>query len=116
MAPYLGYITLCLSLCFAVMQFFTSFNKNSNFLLLFHKITVIGIFFGTLFSFFSLIYSHIISDFSVFNVFQNSHTTKPLLYKISGVWGTHEGSMLIWMFVISITNYFILIPGDSINT
>ena len=52
-------------------------------------------------------YSHIISDFSVLNVFQNSHTTKPLLYKISGVWGNHEGSMLLWILVLSFVNYWI---------
>ena len=52
-------------------------------------------------------YVHIVSDFSVLNVFQNSHTTKPLLYKISGVWGNHEGSMLLWILVLTIFNYFI---------
>jgi len=54
-----------------------------------------------------LIYSHIISDFSVLNVYQNSHTTKPMLYKISGVWGNHEGSMLLWIIVLTFFNYFI---------
>ena len=107
MVPYIGYITLWISLFFAILQFFTSFKKDLNSLLLFHKITANGLLLGTLFSFFSLMYSHIISDFSVLNVFQNSHTTKPLLYKISGVWGNHEGSMLLWMLVLSITNYFI---------
>jgi len=52
-------------------------------------------------------YVHIVSDFSVLNVFQNSHTTKPLLYKISGVWGNHEGSMLLWILVLTVFNYFI---------
>jgi cytochrome c-type biogenesis protein CcmF len=52
-------------------------------------------------------YSHVVSDFSVLNVFQNSHTTKPLLYKISGVWGNHEGSMLLWILVLTLFNYFI---------
>ena len=107
MAPTLGNITLWLSLCFAILQFFTSFKKNNNSLLLFYKIVVVGILLSILFSFFSLMYSHIISDFSVLNVFQNSHTTKPLLYKISGVWGNHEGSMLLWMLVLSVTNYWI---------
>ena len=52
-------------------------------------------------------YAHVVSDFSVLNVFQNSHTTKPLLYKIAGVWGSHEGSMLLWILVLTIFNYFI---------
>ena len=63
--------------------------------------------FSSLISFFLLMYVHIVSDFSVLNVFQNSHTTKPLLYKISGVWGNHEGSMLLWILVLTIFNYFI---------
>ena len=53
-------------------------------------ITLIG-------SFFLLIYAHVTSDFSFVHVVQYSHTTKPLLYKISGVWGNHEGSMLLWL-------------------
>ncbi len=107
MAPSLGYFTLWLALCFSILQFFTSFIKDTSYQTQFNKITVIGLLLSTLFSFFSLMYSHVISDFSVLNVFQNSHTTKPLLYKISGVWGNHEGSMLLWMLVLSITNYFI---------
>ena len=107
MAPTLGNIALWLSLCFAILQFFTSFKKNNNSLLLFYKIAVTSVLLSILFSFFSLMYSHIISDFSVLNVFQNSHTTKPLLYKISGVWGNHEGSMLLWILVLSLVNYWI---------
>ncbi len=56
----------------------------------------------TILSFFSLMYAYIISDFSNFNVFQNSHSDKPLIYKISGTWGNHEGSMLLWMSILSI--------------
>ena len=107
MAPSLGNITLWLSLSFATLQFFASFKKNTSSIPQFHKIAVIGLLLSTLFSFFSLMYSHVISDFSVLNVFQNSHTSKPLLYKISGVWGNHEGSMLLWMLVLSATNYWI---------
>lgn len=48
-----------------------------------------------------LVYCYIVSDFSVLNVATNSHTAKPLLYKISGSWGNHEGSMLLWMWMLS---------------
>ena len=44
---------------------------------------------------------HIVSDFSVRNVFENSHTAKPLLYKVTGVWGNHEGSMLLWVLILA---------------
>eukprot|EP01037_Dinobryon_pediforme_P013999 gene13999-14117_t len=49
-----------------------------------------------------LTYAHIIDDFSVLNVFENSHSLKPLVYKISGVWGNHEGSMLLWVLILSL--------------
>jgi cytochrome c-type biogenesis protein CcmF len=52
-------------------------------------------------AFAALIYCHASSDFSVTNVVLNSHSTKPLLYKITGTWGNHEGSMLLWVWVLS---------------
>ncbi|TDR90047.1 heme lyase CcmF/NrfE family subunit [Enterovirga rhinocerotis] len=54
------------------------------------------------FSFATLVAAHVTSDFSVENVFQNSHTAKPLIYKISGVWGNHEGSMLLWVAILAL--------------
>ena len=60
----------------------------------------------TLISFFSLMYAYMISDFSNYNVFQNSHSNKPLIYKISGTWGNHEGSMLLWLSILSIFSFF----------
>jgi cytochrome c-type biogenesis protein CcmF len=50
----------------------------------------------------ALTYAHVASDFSLVNVYENSHSAKPLIYKISGVWGNHEGSMLLWVLVLSI--------------
>jgi len=57
-------------------------------------------------SFFSLMYAYVVSDFSNYNVFQNSHSNKPLIYKISGTWGNHEGSMLLWLCILSIFSFF----------
>ena len=48
----------------------------------------------------SLIFAYVNSDFSNFNVFQNSHSDKPLIYKITGAWGNHEGSIFIWVIAI----------------
>src|SRR5262245_36711991 len=45
---------------------------------------------------------YVVSDFSVINVFENSHSAKPLIYKITGVWGNHEGSMLLWVLILSV--------------
>lgn len=53
-------------------------------------------------SFAALTYAYIVSDFSVLNVASNSHSEKPLLYKISGVWGNHEGSMMLWVLILAI--------------
>src|ERR1700738_1343279 len=53
-------------------------------------------------AFATFMHAHIISDFSVRNVFENSHTAKPMLYKLSGVWGSHEGSMMLWVLMLTL--------------
>jgi cytochrome c biogenesis factor len=50
----------------------------------------------------ALTQAYVTSDFSVANVVANSHSAKPLLYKISGVWGNHEGSMLLWALILAL--------------
>ena len=114
MTIYLGNLLLSLSLIFSISQFIISRKKSK---LKFISISVNGLFICSFLSFVLLIYSHIISDFSVLNVYQNSHTTKPLLYKISGVWGNHEGSLLLWILVLTIFNYFLfkLYNNNNLN-
>lgn len=56
----------------------------------------------TLFSFCALTYAFVVSDFSVRLVALNSHSLKPMLYKVSGVWGNHEGSMLLWLLILTL--------------
>ncbi|MBB4197704.1 heme lyase NrfEFG subunit NrfE [Rhodoblastus sphagnicola] len=51
----------------------------------------------------ALTYAHVVSDFSLVNVVENSHSTKPMLYKISGVWGNHEGSMMLWALILTLS-------------
>ena len=51
-------------------------------------------------SFAALTYAYVTSDFSVVNVWENSYSAKPLIYKISGVWGNHEGSVLLWVLIL----------------
>jgi len=55
----------------------------------------------TALAFVTLVHAYVISDFSVVNVAQNSHSEKPLLYKITGVWSNHEGSMLLWLLILT---------------
>ncbi|WP_068317109.1 heme lyase CcmF/NrfE family subunit [Polycladidibacter hongkongensis] len=60
------------------------------------------IFAFVLLSFVALTYAYLTSDFSVLNVAENSHSDKPLIYKISGVWGNHEGSILLWVLILAL--------------
>ncbi len=62
-------------------------------------------------SFLGLIISFIASDFSNETVFNNSHTTKPLFYKISGTWGNHEGSLLLWLLVLTLFIFLFLLKS-----
>ena len=66
-------------------------------------------------SFIVLLVGYIFSDFSLSNVYENSHTTKPLLYKISGVWGNHEGSLLLWINILVLFSFLFLIKNHTIN-
>ncbi len=59
-------------------------------------------FFLTAFAFGALTYAFVTSDFSLRVVVQNSHTAKPMLYKVAGVWGNHEGSMLLWVLILTL--------------
>ncbi|QUD86110.1 heme lyase CcmF/NrfE family subunit [Phenylobacterium montanum] len=73
-----------------------------------------GAFAATAFAFGCLMIAFVTSDFSVANVAANSHTAKPLLYKISGVWGSHEGSMLLWDLALTGFGACIALGGDSL--
>ncbi|NOD75312.1 MULTISPECIES: heme lyase CcmF/NrfE family subunit [unclassified Ruegeria] len=56
----------------------------------------------TAFSFGALIWAFVVSDFSLRIVVENSHSAKPMIYKISGTWGNHEGSMLLWVLIVTL--------------
>ena len=59
--------------------------------------------------FFTLIAAFIVSDFSLITVYQNSHTLKPIFYKIAGTWGNHEGSLLLWVIILTIFSFLFLV-------
>jgi cytochrome c-type biogenesis protein CcmF len=65
-------------------------------------------------SFAALVTLHVSSDFSVLNVFENSHSMKPLIYKITGVWGNHEGSMLLWVSILALFGGLVAIFGNNL--
>ena len=106
MAPIIGFALLLLvfSICIFLPVFnFWSLRKTSHLDYL-NKISLFLIgtaFFCAAFSQLSLIYSFLISDYSVSNVYNNSHHLKPFIYKISGSWGNHEGSMLLLISILS---------------
>ncbi|MEI8178448.1 heme lyase CcmF/NrfE family subunit [Aestuariivirga sp.] len=62
----------------------------------------------------ALMHAYIVSDFSVLNVVENSHSAKPLLYKISGVWGNHEGSMLLWVLILALYGAAVALFGQNL--
>jgi len=73
-----------------------------------YKLSLFQITFSIL-SFLTLIIGYIVSDFSLINVYENSHTSKPFFYKIAGTWGNHEGSLLLWVNILVLFSYLFLI-------
>ncbi len=65
-------------------------------------------------SFAALTWLHVTSDFSVANVFENSHSLKPMIYKITGVWGNHEGSMLLWVLILALFGALVAAFGNNL--
>jgi cytochrome c-type biogenesis protein CcmF len=68
----------------------------------------------TLASFAALVALHVTSDFSVANVYENSHSLKPLIYKITGVWGNHEGSMMLWVSILALFGGMVAAFGNNL--
>lgn len=66
------------------------------------------------FSFGVLTWGYVVSDFSVKNVFENSHSLKPMIYKISGVWGNHEGSMMLWVLILTLFSTMVALFGANL--
>ncbi|MBI3674682.1 MAG: heme lyase CcmF/NrfE family subunit [Rhizobiales bacterium] len=65
-------------------------------------------------AFAALMHAYVISDFSVQNVFENSHSEKPLIYKISGVWSNHEGSLILWVLILALFGAAVAVFGNNL--
>ena len=113
---YIGNYSLIISLIFSLVIFFNSIlcfkkknikTQNNLSKLIFFQ------FFFILISFFSLILLFVISEFSNVTVFNNSHITKPLFYKISGTWGNHEGSLILWLFILTLFIFLYYIKSKN---
>ena len=78
-----------------------------------YKFSLFQLFFS-ISSFFVLLLAYILSDFSLVNVYENSHSNKPLFYKISGTWGNHEGSLLLWINILVLfSSLFLFLTKNS---
>ena len=112
----IGYYALVIGLAVSIPIFFFSIiNLINNEIL---DIKIISFSFIQLLlviiSFLGLIVSFVLSDFSNETVFNNSHTTKPIFYKISGTWGNHEGSLLLWLLVLTLFIFVFLIKSKNL--
>ncbi len=112
----IGNFLLFLNVLLSILIIYNSYNclKTSN-NLIFRKIYKLSLFQSTsiLICFFTLISAYLISDFSLINVYQNSHSLKPIFYKISGTWGNHEGSLLLWAIILTIFSFLFLIFNNK---
>ena len=108
------YIALLISI-FVISKTLLSLRKSSITLSgnIFSLISVQSIM--VIISFLTLIYAFVTSDFSNETVYNNSHTTKPLFYKISGTWGNHEGSLLLWLLVLTIFLFIFTVESKNLS-
>ena len=111
-----GNFLLILSILFTsfiIYQSFACLKKTND--IIFKSIYKISLLQSTtiLICFFTLVGAFMVSDFSLINVYQNSHTLKPIFYKISGTWGNHEGSLLLWVIILTIFSFLFLITNKN---
>ena len=105
---------LNLSLSLLIIYFaFLELKKNQSFIN--KKIYYISLTQSTLIivCFFTLIAGFLTSDFSISTVYQNSHSLKPILYKVSGTWGNHEGSLLLWVIILTVFSFLFLVTNKK---
>ena len=108
----IGNFLLFLNVFLSFLVIFYSFqNLKTSQNKIFKNIYQINLFQCTfiLICFFTLISAFLTSDFSLLSVYQNSHSLKPTFYKISGTWGNHEGSLLLWVIILTIFSFLFLI-------
>ncbi len=115
MANLIGFYSLIFGLCFSFLIIFFSIRNFSDKRTFDNKLISLTFlqFFFVILSFLGLITSFVNSDFSNETVFNNSHTTKPLFYKISGTWGNHEGSLLLWLLVLTLFIFIFLLKSKE---
>ena len=117
MIPELGHFALILALAVALVQGtlpLVGASRGDLRLMALGRTAALTQAFLVLIAFGALTQAFVTSDFSVANVVANSHSAKPLLYKVSGVWGNHEGSMLLWALILALFGAAVAIFGANL--
>ncbi|MCX5493099.1 heme lyase CcmF/NrfE family subunit [Kaistia dalseonensis] len=113
----LGHYALVLALALAIaggtLPFYGALRGDERLMAIAPSTTIMQFVFVA-FSFAALTHAYLVSDFSVLNVVENSHSLKPLLYKITGVWGNHEGSMLLWVLILALFGALVALFGNNL--
>jgi cytochrome c-type biogenesis protein CcmF len=101
----MGHFALVLALCVAVLQSVVPLYgaaRNDATLMGWARPAALAQFLFVAIAFFALMHAYAVSDFSLANVAANSNSLKPMLYKLTGVWSNHEGSMTLWVFILAL--------------
>ncbi|SKA04992.1 cytochrome c-type biogenesis protein CcmF [Enhydrobacter aerosaccus] len=117
MIPELGHFALILALAVALVQAtlpFVGAARGDIRLMELGRMAALTQAFLIVLSFAALMQAYVASDFSVATVVANSHSAKPLLYKISGVWGNHEGSMMLWVLILALFGAAVALFGETL--
>ena len=112
----IGNTLLFLNLLLGVSIIYFAFqNLKTNEIAVSKKIYHICLFQSTfiIICFITLVTAFVVSDFSIINVYQNSHSLKPFFYKVSGTWGNHEGSLLLWVIILTIFSFLFLLYNKN---
>ncbi|WP_173931153.1 heme lyase CcmF/NrfE family subunit [Chelativorans sp. Marseille-P2723] len=117
MSVELGHFALVLALALALVQSFAPLvgaRLGHSALMRMGEPAAITVFGLTAAAFAALTFAYVQSDFSVLNVWENSHSAKPLLFKITGTWGNHEGSMLLWVLILALFGALVAAFGRNL--
>src|SRR3979411_2260176 len=113
----IGHFALVLALCVSVLQASLPLYgaaRGDTALIAWARPAAFAQFLFVAVAFFALMHAYAVSDFSLANVAANSNSTKPLLYKLSGVWSNHEGSMLLWVFILALFGAAVALFGQNL--
>ncbi|HEX4409776.1 MAG TPA: heme lyase CcmF/NrfE family subunit [Xanthobacteraceae bacterium] len=119
MIPELGHYALMLALGLSLIQGtmpIVGARSNDPVLMSIAVPAAVAHFFFVAIAFGALALSYVISDFSVFNVFENSNSQMPLLYRLTSVWGNHEGSMMLWVTILAFFGATVAVFGSNLPT